>query len=99
MLEQRQGKTVDEKGLENILKELRFLRASRKGKGKGNKTKVRPHCASRNDPASGSTTGILHEIFVLFAFSACVDFCALFLLLVMDLLLTVSLSIGMKVVK
>ena len=66
------------KGIGEHSKGIRFLRASRKGKGKGNKTKVIPHCASRNDLASGSTIGIFHELFCLFDFSACVNFCAPF---------------------
>ena len=37
------------KGIGKHSKGIRFLRASRKGKGKGNKTKVMPHCVSRND--------------------------------------------------
>ena len=58
------------KGMGKHSKGIRFLGVSGKGKGKGKrlhgkgiKTKITPHCTSRNKRAPGSIIGILNELF------------------------------------
>ena len=75
------------------------MRVGGKGKekrlyGKGNKPKI----TSGSKQGSGSTIGVHDKLICLFDFSACVDFCVLFLFCYEDQLVISSLSMGMEVI-
>ena len=86
-------------------KGIRFWGVSGQGKGKGkrfcgkgDKTKITTHKASRNKQAPGSTIGILNELFCLILVHVLISMfhlCSIFA----NLLMTTSFSVGMEVVK
>ena len=88
------------RGIGKHSKGVKILRVGGKGKGKrlyrkGNKPKI----TSGSRQRSFSTIGIHDELICLFDFSACVDFCVLFLFCCVDQLVISSLWIWMELIK
>ena len=83
------------KGVGKHSKGVKILKDGRQFYGKGSKPKITPG----NNQRSSSTIGIHSELFCLFEFSTCIDFCVLLLFHHMGHLCISNISVGREVEK